>query len=186
MPHNVLLLKNNSWTVGQCVCWWEQCEDIRGDRGSLSGDGAALDPADIWGVRTAVTTAIVITDTRLEHSGFDNMSSVNSVVLTHHLSSRYFLASLLNKNWNIYSLCRETILSTTIFLHLLLRSKGLLKSVSICFNLLMSILIAAGGCQAQSGSPWCWPSNCRQFDWLEKQLAPLHSVCNWLRKLGSH
>ena len=182
MPHNVLLLKNNSWTVGQSVCWWEQCEDIRGDRGSLSGDGAALDPADIWGVRTAVTTAIVITDTRLEQCGFDNMSSVNSVVLTHHLSSRYFLASLLNKNWNIYSLCCETILSTTIFLHLLLRSKRILRSVSICFNL----LIAAGGCQAQSGSPWCWPSNCRQFDWLEKQLAPLHSVCNWLRKLGSH
>ena len=70
------------------------------------------------------------------------MCSVNCVVLTHHLSIRYFLASLLNKNWNIYSLCCETILSTTIFLPLLLRSKGFLKSVSICFYLLMSILIA--------------------------------------------
>lgn len=69
------------------------------------------------------------------------MSSVNCVVLTHHLSIRYFLASLVNKNLNIYSLCCETILSTTIFLPLLLRSKGS-KSVSICFYLLMSIIIA--------------------------------------------
>ena len=68
------------------------------------------------------------------------MSIVNCIVLTHHLSIRYFLASLVNKNLNIYSLCFKTILGATIFL--LLRSKGFLKSVSICFNLLMSIIIA--------------------------------------------